>query len=129
MLVFIKLLIALILGSLLGLERELSNKPGGVKTHGLVALASCGLILIIQEVSISEQARVMTGIIQGVGFIGGGLIVKEGNNAKGLTGAVEIWLSSGLGLASAFGLWRIAFNMLFLSLLLLKLMKLYFPKI
>ncbi|MBF2056346.1 MAG: MgtC/SapB family protein [Cyanobacterium sp. T60_A2020_053] len=128
MLVFIKLFLALILGSLLGLERELSNKPGGVKTHGLVALASCGFILIVQEISIMEQARVMTGIIQGVGFIGGGLIVKEGNNAKGLTGAVEIWISSGLGLACAFGLWRIAFNMLFLSLLLLKLMRLSFPK-
>jgi putative Mg2+ transporter-C (MgtC) family protein len=124
----LKLTAALILGAVLGLESELRHKPGGVKTNGLVALASCAFILIAEEVSPMEKARVMTGIIQGVGFIGGGLILKGGTNAKGVTGAAEIWISAGIGLACAVGLWRLAIALILLSLLLLKTMKMYFSK-
>jgi len=124
----LKLTAALVLGAVLGLERELRNKAGGVKTNGLVALASCAFVLIVEEVNPIETARVITGIIQGVGFIGGGLIFKSGNNAKGLTGAAEIWISAGVGLACAVGLWRLAVTLILLSLLFLKTMKMYFSK-
>lgn len=72
----LKLFISAVFGAILGLERELRHKPGGVKTNALVSMASCAFVLIIQEVDVTETARVMTGIIQGVGFIGGGLILK-----------------------------------------------------
>ncbi|AFZ47065.1 MgtC/SapB transporter [Cyanobacterium stanieri PCC 7202] len=125
-LMLLKLVTAMVLGSILGLERELRQKPGGVKTNGLVSLASCAFVLIVEQVDPSETARVITGIIQGVGFIGGGLILKAGNNAKGLTGAAEIWISAGVGLACAVGLWRLAITILLLCLVLLKVMKMYF---
>ncbi|MGY6528872.1 MAG: MgtC/SapB family protein [Cyanobacterium sp.] len=127
-LMLIKLSTAMILGALLGLERELRQKPGGVKTNGLVSLASCAFVLIVEEVDPTEKARVITGIIQGVGFIGGGLILKGGNNAKGLTGAAEIWISAGVGLACGVGLWRLAITLLLLCLILLKVMKMAFRK-
>ncbi len=115
---FLKLLIASLLGAILGLERELKGKPGGVKTNALVSLASCAFMIMITHLNPNEQARVMTGIIQGVGFIGGGLIVKEGTTAKGLTGAAEIWVASSIGLACSVEMWRLAIMILIKTLLL-----------
>lgn len=122
----LKLLIAVILGAILGLERELRHKPGGVKTNALVSMASCGFVLIIAHVDATEIPRVMTGIIQGVGFIGGGLILKAGNNARNVTGATEIWVASAIGLACSVGLWDLALALLLFSLIILRTMRLYF---
>lgn len=121
-----KLLIAVILGAILGLERELRHKPGGVKTNALVSMASCAFILIIENVDSTEIARVMTGIIQGVGFIGGGLILKAGNNARNVTGATEIWVSSAIGIACSVSLWDLALALLLFSLIILRTMRVYF---
>lgn len=123
----LKLFISAIFGAILGLERELRHKPGGVKTNALVSMASCAFVLIVKEVDASETARVMTGIIQGVGFIGGGLILKAEKNAKNVTGATEIWVSSAMGLACSVGLWRLALALLLFSLIILRTMRLYFP--
>lgn len=121
-----KLFIAAILGAILGLERELRHKPGGVKTNALVSMASCAFVLIIQNVDTAETARVMTGIIQGVGFIGGGLILKAEKNARNVTGATEIWVSSAIGLACSVSLWDLAIALLLFSLIILRVMRLYF---
>lgn len=121
-----KLFIAVILGAILGLERELRHKPGGVKTNALVSMASCAFVLIIDNVDSAEIPRVMTGIIQGVGFIGGGLILKAGNNARNVTGATEIWVSSAIGLACSVGLWDLALALLLFSLIILRTMRIYF---
>lgn len=123
----LKLFISTIFGAILGLERELRHKSGGVKTNALVSMASCAFILIIKEVDASETARVMTGIIQGVGFIGGGLILKADKNAKNVTGATEIWVSSAMGLACSVDLWHLALALLLFSLIILRTMRLYFP--
>lgn len=123
----LKLFLSAIFGAILGLERELRHKPGGVKTNALVSMASCAFILIIREVDVSETARVMTGIIQGVGFIGGGLILKAEKNARNVTGATEIWVSSAMGLACSVDLWRLALALLLFSLIILRTMRLYFP--
>lgn len=122
----LKLFISAIFGAILGLERELRHKPGGVKTNALVSMASCAFVLIVKEVDVAETARVMTGIIQGVGFIGGGLILKAEKNAKNITGATEIWVSSAMGLACSVGLWRLALALLLFSLIILRTMRLYF---
>jgi putative Mg2+ transporter-C (MgtC) family protein len=121
-----KLLIAVILGAILGLERELRHKPGGVKTNALVSMASCAFILIIENVDSTEIARVMTGIIQGVGFIGGGLILKAGSSARNVTGATEIWVSSAIGIACSVSLWDLALALLLFSLIILRTMRVYF---
>ncbi|BAQ66071.1 MgtC/SapB family protein [Geminocystis sp. NIES-3709] len=123
----LNLLIATILGAILGLERELRHKPGGVKTNALVSMASCAFVLIVKNVDASETARVMTGIIQGVGFIGGGLILKAEKNTKNVTGATEIWVSSAIGLSCSVGLWDLALALLLLSLIILRTMRVYFP--
>ncbi|WP_373480349.1 MgtC/SapB family protein [Geminocystis sp.] len=123
---FFNLFIAALLGAILGLERELRHKPGGIKTNALVSMASCAFVLIVKNVDVTETARVMTGIIQGVGFIGGGLILKAEKNAKNVTGATEIWVSSAMGLSCSVGLWDLALSLLLLSLIILKTMKLCF---
>jgi putative Mg2+ transporter-C (MgtC) family protein len=125
---FLKLLIASLLGGILGLERELKGKPGGVKTNALVSLASCAFMIMVIHLNPTEQARVMTGIIQGVGFIGGGLIVKEGTTAKGLTGAAEIWVASSIGLACSLEMWRLAIMILMFAVLILQLTRWTLPK-
>lgn len=122
----LRLLIAAILGAILGLERELRHKPGGVKTNALVSMASCAFVLIVSQVEVRETARVMTGIIQGVGFIGGGLILKAEKNARNVTGATEIWVSSAIGLACSVGLWDLALALLLFSLIILRSMRVYF---
>ncbi|NCO74887.1 MAG: MgtC/SapB family protein [Cyanobacteria bacterium] len=124
---FFNLFIAALLGAILGLERELRHKPGGIKTNALVSMASCAFVLIVKNVDVTETARVMTGIIQGVGFIGGGLILKAEKNAKNITGATEIWVSSAMGLSCSVGLWDLALSLLLLSLIILKTMKVCFP--
>ncbi len=78
-----KIVGAAAMGGLLGLERELRGKPAGVKTNALVALAASSAVLLTQSVEPSQVVRVMAAVIQGVGFIGGGLILKEGHGARG----------------------------------------------
>ncbi|WP_013334289.1 MgtC/SapB family protein [Gloeothece verrucosa] len=115
----IKLFTATLLGGLLGLNRELTGKYGGFKTNAIVALASSSFVILTSIFEPSEVPRVITGVIQGVGFIGGGLIFKENRTTRGLTGAAEIWLSSALGLACGVGLWPLAVLSLIFALIVL----------
>lgn len=103
----VRLLIAAILGGLLGFEREQRGKAAGVRTHMLVAIGSALFVLIPQEAGISdvELSRVMQGVITGVGFLGAGAILK-GNGEKelkGLTTAAGIWLTAAIGICAGLG--------------------------
>lgn len=106
-----RLIIALIIGIIIGLERETQKKPAGLRTNMLVCFASTLLILIPIEIGAAQQSldvlgRVISGIISGVGFIGGGTILRQ-SEVKGLTSAATIWMTSALGIAVGCGLWQL----------------------
>ena len=115
-----KIIVAAVLGGLLGLERELRGKSAGVKTNALVALASSSFVLLVESLDASQVGRIIPGVIQGVGFIGGGLILREGHAARGLTSAAAVWVSAAIGLACGAGLWKLAAVSLLSALLVLR---------
>lgn len=103
----IRLLMAALLGGILGFEREQRGKAAGVKTHMLVAIGSALFVLIPQQAGLTEAelSRVMQGIIAGIGFLGAGAILKghDEKDLKGLTTAAGIWLTAAIGVAAGLG--------------------------
>ena len=106
--VSVRLLIAAILGGILGFEREQRGKSAGIKTHILVCIGAALFVLIPQQAGLVAQAdvsRVMQGIISGIGFLGAGAILKgnDEKDLKGLTTAAGIWLTAAIGVAAGLG--------------------------
>jgi putative Mg2+ transporter-C (MgtC) family protein len=105
--IIVRLLIAALLGGLLGLERERAGKAAGLRTHMLVTLGAALFVLIPQQagMAISDLSRAIQGIVTGIGFIGAGTILKLGEERriKGLTTAASIWLSAAVGMAVGIG--------------------------
>lgn len=98
---------AIIAGLLIGFEREYKNKHAGLKTNTLVALGSAVFVLISLRFfgeEYSDITRVLSQVVIGIGFIGGGTIVQHGKDIKGLTTAATIWCSAGAGCLAAFGM-------------------------
>lgn len=111
-----RLLCALILGLIVGLEREYTHRPAGMRTHILVALGSCIVMLTSQMIfaqyypygATPDPARLSAQVIAGVGFLGAGTILRDGANVKGLTTAASLWGVACLGLAVGGGYYMIA---------------------
>ena len=122
-----RLALATLLGAAIGLNREISLKPAGLRTHALVALgaavATCvGLQLTrFGQGDLSAPSRIIQGIVAGVGFIGGGVILHHADvrAVHGLTTAASIWVVSATGVAAAAGLWRTAILAVVLALFVL----------
>ncbi len=110
--VALRFFIALICGAALGLEREISDKAAGLRTHILVCLGSClaGIMgmVIYQSGLGTDVLRIAQGVLMGIGFLGAGVIFKEGQSVKGLTTAAGIWVMGAIGLSIGFGLYKIA---------------------
>ncbi len=103
----LRLLVAAILGGILGYERERSGKTAGVRTHMLVALGAALFVLIPQQAGTSpaDMSRILQGVVAGVGFLGAGSIVS-GNiqtETRGLTTAAGIWVTAAIGIAVGLG--------------------------
>lgn len=108
---FSSLAIAYLLTLPIGWDREKGTRSAGLRTFPLVAMASCGFILIAQRVardSPEAQARIIEGVITGIGFIGGGAILKEGGSVRGTATAASIWNTGAIGAAVAYGYYEIA---------------------
>ncbi len=92
-------------GSLIGLERELRHKAAGMSTNMLICAGACVFTLISAVVDPSSTSRISANILQGVGFIGAGLILKESttHTIKGLTSAAGIWMAAAIGMAFGYG--------------------------
>jgi putative Mg2+ transporter-C (MgtC) family protein len=103
----VRLLIAAILGGILGYEREQKGKSAGIKTHMLVALGAALFVYIPQQSGVSDAdlTRVLQGLATGIGFLGAGTIIKgnDEENIKGLTTAAGIWLTAAIGIAAGMG--------------------------
>ena len=108
--VVVRVLLAAVLGGLLGAEREKARKPAGLRTHMLVALGAAVFALFPVEtgMSIGDLSRVIQGVATGIGFIGAGTILKraDADEVSGLTTAASVWLTAAIGLAVGAGhLW------------------------
>jgi putative Mg2+ transporter-C (MgtC) family protein len=113
----VRLLLATLCGAAIGVNRELRVKPAGLRTHALVALGAavvtmCALLLGVNaEVhDPSAASRVLQGVLTGIGFIGGGAILRrqDRQGVHGLTTAASIWVVAAAGVAVGIGLWPIA---------------------
>jgi putative Mg2+ transporter-C (MgtC) family protein len=104
------LAIAFVLALPLGFDREKKARSAGLRTFPLVAMASCGFMLVgaYEYESSAAQARLAYGIITGIGFIGGGAILKDGGNVSGTATAASIWSTGAIGLAVAHNRYEIA---------------------
>jgi len=104
----IRLAISIMIGGLIGIEREFEHKPAGLRTIILVCLGSTIFMLIGIELGGIGQARIVAGIITGIGFLGAGAIIRAKGEVYGLTTAATIWLASGLGIAVGAGYYFLA---------------------
>ena len=108
-----RLATAIVLGGLLGLERERKGRAAGLKTHILVSVGSALFVLAPLQMGISgaDVTRVMQGIVSGIGFLGAGAILKLDNEERiqGLTTAAGIWMTAAIGMAAGMGMEMVAF--------------------
>jgi len=107
---FWHLAIAFILALPIGWDRERASRSAGLRTFPLVAMAACGYILASQSVFAGEepQARIAYGLVTGIGFIGGGAILKRGAHVSGTATAASIWNTGAIGMTVAYDLFAIA---------------------
>ena len=105
--VCLRLVVAVLLGGLLGYEREKSDSAAGLRTHMLVALGAALFVLVPQQANFSDAdlSRVIQGIVAGIGFLGAGAIIKlsDKEQIKGLTTAASIWVTAAIGIAVGMG--------------------------
>ncbi|MEN5206866.1 MgtC/SapB family protein [Stenotrophomonas terrae] len=108
-----RLTTAIVLGGLLGLERERKGRAAGLKTHILVSVGSALFVLAPLQMGISgaDVTRVMQGIVSGIGFLGAGAILKldAEERIQGLTTAAGIWMTAAIGMAAGMGMEMVAF--------------------
>lgn len=119
-----RLVAAILLGGLLGIERMTARKMAGVRTYALVSLGSALFILAAELISRQylgvapfDPLRMAMQIPVGIGFLGAGLVIFKGSKLTGLTTAAGLWLSAGVGLACGFGLTDLALIATLLALL------------
>jgi len=125
--ILLRLVIAVLLGSLVGVERTLAGKTAGMRTYALVAMGSALFIIISQIVMLTlsnplslDPLRIASQIIVGIGFIGAGLVFHNNHDMRtsGLTSAAGLWVAAGIGMACGFGLYPLAIISALLTLLI-----------
>ena len=112
-----KLFVALIIGAIIGAEREYKSKAAGFRTVILITVGST-IFTIVSNV-IGMDGRVASNIVTGIGFLGAGSIFREGTIIKGITTATTIWISAAIGMAVGIGKYEFAFLSLFVVMLVL----------
>jgi putative Mg2+ transporter-C (MgtC) family protein len=138
--IIIRMLLAIIIGGVIGFEREHKNRPAGLRTHILVCLGATILALIQQEICVdaiqtaiqmpkvsgvirADPARLIAQVVSGVGFLGVGTIIVTKHSVKGLTTAASLWAVAGIGLALGMGYYQIGilgFLAIYFSLTVIK---------
>ena len=108
--VFLRLGAAVLAGAVIGLDREVRNKPAGLRTMALVSLGSAVFVVATASATtVDSTSRVVQGVITGVGFLGAGSIIRgrTEESVRGLTTAASIWLAAAVGVACGLALWTV----------------------
>lgn len=112
--ILIKVLVAMLLGMVIGTERIIAHKTAGMRTYALVAVGASLFVMIAQQIATMyagtdhNPAQIAAAVVTGVGFLGTGIIFKNNSHLVGLTSATGIWVSAGIGMAVGYGLYPIA---------------------
>lgn len=121
--------LAVVLGGLLGLEREISRQDAGLRTHLLVTLGSCVFSLVSITGAAgdpsSDGTRIASNVVVGIGFLGAGTIIRQQGSVRGLTTAAGVWVAASIGMAAAYGNLWLASAATVLALLLLTVLRLF----
>ncbi len=135
-LILTRIISAILLGFGIGLERELTNKYAGLRTHILVCLGSCVFTILsiyafpgVVYGSHGDPARISAQILTGIGFIGGGTVLRHGSSVYGLTTAATLWVAASIGMACGAGMLDIAFWTALFSILVLVLIRMFEQKV
>ena len=114
----LRLIVAMVVGSVIGFERELRDKAAGLRTHILVAVGSATYMIIAGEIVATAQnpgeddvlridpMRAVEGLIGGIGFLGAGAIIQERRKIRGMTTAANLWMTAALGASAGLGFFR-----------------------
>lgn len=133
--ILVKLLLAAVAGGLVGLEREKHGRPAGLRTNLLVSVGACTMMIVseafflkyagldVQSVLRLDPSRTAAQIVTGIGFLGAGVILKEGASVRGLTTAATLWVVAGLGMAFGMGHFSLGILSTALALISLTLLK------
>lgn len=136
-----RLVCALVAGFLIGIERQLRKRNAGLAVNSLVAVGSCIFILLSESVIAAavqsggpvnnDNLRVLSQVVTGIGFLGAGVIMKDGFTIHGLNSAATIWCSAAVGCICGYGMWRLAAIAVAVILFInwiIKNMEVYFEK-
>jgi putative Mg2+ transporter-C (MgtC) family protein len=125
--IFYRLLTAMLIGCVIGIDRNLHGKPTGIKTLGLVALGAALVTMASMDFMLADLtsrdsvSHVIQGVITGIGFLGAGVILHDATSdrVRGLTTAASIWVTASIGIVCGIGSWQVALIALGLVLVLL----------
>lgn len=132
--ILLRLLVAMVLSGLIGFDREHRDRAAGLRTHILVALSSACFLLISTQLPFAQlypeglrtdmdPSRIASGVVMGLGFLGGGAILRRDHDIHGLTTAASLWLVASLGMASASGMYLLAVQLTVSALVVLAVLK------
>lgn len=137
----IRLVVALTMGFMLGLERELTNKYAGLRTHILVCMGACIFtllsiygfptfadgdnVVVEQATGVRDTARIAAQIVTGIGFIGAGTVLRNGPMVFGLTTAATLWIAASIGMACGAGMYDVAIISTIISVAVLTLIRVF----
>ena len=135
--ILLRIIFSIILGSIIGLERELTNKSAGLRTQIMVCLGSClftilsiyGFSTAVTLYPLGDPSRVAAQIITGIGFIGAGTVLRQGLTVTGLTTASTLWIVAAIGMACGCGKLNIAVVSTILAVAILVLIRMFEMKI
>jgi putative Mg2+ transporter-C (MgtC) family protein len=124
--IVLRLILSVVLSGVIGLERQVHRRTAGLRTHILVSLGSCLIMLtslyifdIYKALVPFDPTRIAAGVITGIGFLGAGTIIREKEGVRGLTTAASLWVVAGIGLSVGCGFAKAAFYTTVLTILVL----------
>jgi len=115
---FVPMLVAVVLGGLVGAEREVSGKAAGLRTNILICMGAALFTFLALNLQ-ADAAKMLAGVISGVGFIGAGAVLRDRGGIHGITTAATIWLVTGIGVACGMRLYAMAIGITILTLVVL----------
>ena len=119
------IVLAAMLGAVIGWQREHRGREAGIRTYMATALGACAFGLV--SGAIGDQGRISAGIVTGIGFIGAGIILRDAGRVTGLTTAATLWASAAVGLSAAYGIYHLAIITAAMLLLILSLIHISEP--